>query len=35
MGVGEDRKVRVHGDVIVDRSGSGMLDGGWYCIWDD
>ena len=35
VGVGEDRKVRVHGDVIVDRSGNGMLDGGWYCIWDD
>ena len=29
MGVGEDGKVGVHGDVAVDRSGCGMLDGGW------
>ena len=35
MGVGEDGKVGVHGDVTVDRSGSGMVDGGWNCIWDD
>ena len=35
MGVGKDGKVGVHGDVTVDRSGSGMLDGGWNCIWDD
>ena len=35
MGVGEDIKVRVHGDVTVDRSGSGMLDGCWNGIWDD
>ena len=33
--VGKDGKVGVHGDVTVDRSGSGMLDGGWNCIWDD
>ena len=25
MGVGEDGKVGVHGDVTVDRSGSGMM----------
>ena len=30
-----DRKVGVHGDVTVDRSGSGMLDGGWNFSWDD
>ena len=35
MRVGEDRKVGVHGDVTVDRSGSGMLDGGWNFSWDD
>ena len=35
VGVGKDGKVGVHGDVTVDRSGSGMLDGGWNCIWDD
>ena len=35
VGVGEDGKVGVHGDVTVDRSGSGMVDGGWNCIWDD
>ena len=28
LSVGEDRKVGVHGDVTVERSGSGMLDGG-------
>ena len=33
--VGEDGKVGVHGDVTVDRSGSGMLDGGWNFTWDD
>ena len=31
----EDGKVGVHGDVTVDRSGSGMLDGGWNFSWDD
>ena len=35
VGVGEDWKVEVHGDVTVDRSRSGMLDGGWNFIWDD
>ena len=35
MGVGKDGKVGVHGDVTVDRSGSGMLDGGWNFSWDD
>ena len=35
MGIGEDGKVGVHGDVAVDGSGSVMLDGGWSCIWDD
>ena len=35
VGVGEDRKVGEHKDVTVDRSGSGMLDGGWNCMWDD
>ena len=35
VGVGKDGKVGVHGDVTVDRSGSGMVDGGWNCIWDD
>ena len=34
VGVGEDGKVGVYGDVTVDRSGSGMLDGGWNFIWD-
>ena len=29
VGVGEDGKVGVHGDVAVDRSGRGMLDGRW------
>ena len=28
VGAGEDGKVRVYGDVTVDRGGSGMLDGG-------
>ena len=32
VGVGEDGKVGLHGDVIVDRSDSGMLDAGWICI---
>ena len=27
MGVGKDGKVEVHGDVTVDRSGIGMVDG--------
>ena len=35
VGVGEDGKLGLHGDVIVDTSGSGMLDGGWNCIWND
>ena len=35
VGVGEDGKAGVHGDVTVDRSGSEMLDGGWNCIWHD
>ena len=35
MGVGEDGKVGVYEDVTVDRSGSGMLDGGRNFIWDD
>ena len=35
MGVEEDGKVGVHGDVTVDRNGIRMLDGGWNCIWDD
>ena len=35
MGVGKDGKSGVHGDVTVDRSGSGIVDGGWNCIWDD
>ena len=35
VGVGQDGKVGVHGDVIVDRSGCGMLDGCWNCIWND
>ena len=29
VGVGEDGKVGVHGDVAVDRSGREVLDGGW------
>ena len=28
VSVGEDGKVGVHGDVTVDRNGSGILDGG-------
>ena len=28
VGVGEDGKLGLHGDVIVDTSGRGMLDGG-------
>ena len=35
VGVAEDGKVGVYEDVTVDRSGSGMLDGGWNFIWDD
>ena len=35
VGVEEDGKVGVHGNVTVGRSGSGMLDGGWSFIWDD
>ena len=35
MGVGEDGKVGEHGDAIVGRNRSGMLDGGWNCIRDD
>ena len=35
VGVGEDGKVRVHGDVAINRSGSGMLDDGWNFTWDD
>ena len=35
MGVGKDGKVEVHGDVTVDRSGIGMVDNDWKCIWDD
>ena len=35
MRVGEDGKVGVHGNVTVDRSGSGVLDGGWNFSWDD
>ena len=35
VGVGEDGRVGVHGDVTVDRGGSGMLDGGWNFSWDD
>ena len=28
-------EMEIHGDVIVDRSGCGMLDGCWNCIWND
>ena len=35
MGVGQAGKVKVHGDFTVDRSGSGMSDGGWNFSWDD
>ena len=35
VGVGEDGKVGVHGDVTVDKSRSGMVDGGWHFFWDD
>ena len=35
VGVKEDGKVAVSGDVKVDRSGSWMLDGRWNFIWDD
>ena len=35
MGVGEDAKATVYGDVTVDSSGSWMLDGGWNFILDD
>ena len=34
VGVGEDGKVGVYGDVTVDRKGSEMLDGGWNFSWD-
>ena len=33
--IGEVGKVGVHGNVTVDRSGSGVLDGGWNFSWDD
>ena len=35
VGVGEDGKVGVYGDVTVDRSESGMVDGGWNLRWDN
>ena len=35
VGVGEDGKVGVYGDVTVGRSGSGMLDGSWNFSWDE
>ena len=35
VGVGEDGKVGVYGDVRVGRSESGMLDGSWNFSWDD
>ena len=35
VGVGEDGQVGVHRDVTVDRSGSGMLDGGRKFSWYD
>ena len=35
VGVGENGKVGVHGNVTVDRSGSEMLDGGWDFNWDE
>ena len=35
VGIWEDEKVAVYGNVTVDRSGSWMLDGGWNFIWDD
>ena len=35
VGVGQDGKVAVHGDVTVDRSGSEMLVGDWNFSWDD
>ena len=35
MGVGQDGQVGIHGDVTVDRSGSGMLHGGWKFSWYD
>ena len=34
VGVGEDGKVGVYGDVTVDRKGSEMLGGGWNFSWD-
>ena len=34
MGVREDGKLGVYGDVAVDRSGSGMVNGGWNFSWD-
>ena len=33
VGVEEDGQLGVHGDIAVDRSGSGMLDGGWNFSW--
>ena len=35
MGVEQDGKVEVHGDVTVDRTRIRMLDGGWNFRWDD
>ena len=35
MGVGEDGKLGIYGDVTVERSGGGMLDWGWHFSWDD
>ena len=35
MGVEEDGKLGIYGDVTVERSGGGMLDWGWYFSWDD
>ena len=35
VGVGEDGKVGVYGDITLDRNGSGMLDGGLNISWDD
>ena len=35
VSVAEDGKLGVHGGITVNRSGSGMLDGGWNLSWDD
>ena len=35
MCVEEDGKIVLQGDATVDRSGSGMLDGGWNFSWND